>query len=180
MKIARLIATLGLFVTSMTLVLASSTFAATGASFDFSLSNSGLIHLYPGGNGGNTLTVTLVSGSSQRVVLSCTDGLPSGAFCFFNPGVSMPSYSSHLTIAAGSSVPTGRYTITVSGVSGVLSHTTQFTLLVTPAPALGGTSTPVDTLGLIIPYTSPILLLVSAAVAIAVAVHFGRVRPVLK
>ncbi len=99
----------------------------TAAPFDFSVSNSGGVTVTHGSSGANKITVTLTSGSTQSVGLSCS-GLPSGASCSFNHTSADPSYSSALTITTSSSTPKGPYTITVTATGGGKSHTTQFTL----------------------------------------------------
>jgi M6 family metalloprotease-like protein len=95
--------------------------------FYFSLSNSGGISVTPGGSGSNTITVTLMSGSTQTVALSIS-GLPSGATASFNPASGNPTYSSTCTITTTSSTPTGSYTVTVTGTGGGITRTTMFTL----------------------------------------------------
>jgi len=112
------------------------------APFDFSLSNSGGITVTQGTSRSNTIYVTLVSGQSQPVSLSCTSGLPSGASCSFNPQSGNPSFSSMLTVSTSSSTPTGSYTITATGTGGGKSHTTQFTLTVNAQPFAFSISTP--------------------------------------
>ncbi len=98
---------------------------SVAAPFDFSMSNSGGVTVTRGSSGANKVTVTLTSGSTQPVSLSCS-GLPSGASCSFNPTSADPTYSSTLTITTSSSTPKGTCTITVSATGGGKSHTTQF------------------------------------------------------
>jgi hypothetical protein len=102
-------------------------------SYDFSLSNSSGVTVVQGGSGSNTITTTLLGGSSQPVSLSCTSGIPMGASCSFNPSSGNPTFVSALTISTSSSTPTDCYQITVTGTAGSLSHTTQFQLTVTGA-----------------------------------------------
>jgi len=102
--------------------------------FDFSLSNSGGITVFPGGSGSNTITVTLLTPPTQSVGLSCTSGLPSGASCSFNPASGNPTFTSTLTVSTVTSTPSGATTVTVTGSGGGKTHTTQFTLTVNPPP----------------------------------------------
>ncbi len=104
------------------------------STFDFSVSNSGGISVVQGGSQSNTITVTLLGGSTQSVSLSCTSGVPSGASCSFNPFSGNPTFSSTLTITTSSSTPTGSPMITVTGTGGGLTRTTQFTLMVNAPP----------------------------------------------
>jgi len=105
------------------------TFSPAAPPFDFSLSNSGGITVAQGSSGWNTITVTLISGTSQGVTLSAS-GLPSGASASFNPVSGNPTFSSSLTITASSITPAGSYTVTVNGTGGGLTRTTSFTLTI--------------------------------------------------
>jgi hypothetical protein len=98
--------------------------------FDFGISNSGSVSAVQSGSGSNVITASLVSGSSILVNLSCTSGLPTGALCSFNPGSGFPTFSSTLTVSTLSSTPTGSFAVTVTGVGGGVTRTTQFTLTV--------------------------------------------------
>jgi hypothetical protein len=97
--------------------------------FDFSLSNSGGITVVQGGSGSNTITINLVSGTSQAVTLSAS-GLPSGTSASFNPPSGNPTFASSLTVSTSSSTASGSYTITVIGSGNGLTRTTQFTLTI--------------------------------------------------
>ena len=97
--------------------------------FDFSVSNSGGITATQGGSGSNTVTVTLVLGSTQSVFLSAF-GLPYGASASFNPSSSNPTFTSQLTITTSSATRTGSCTITVIGIGGGLARTTSFALTI--------------------------------------------------
>jgi hypothetical protein len=109
-------------------------------SFDFSLANGGNQTVVQGQSGSNTITATLVSGTSQSVSLSAS-GLPTGAAAAFSAGSCSPTCSSTLTLTTSASTPTGSSTITVTGVAGSLSHTTAFTLTVNSAPPPASTIT---------------------------------------
>ena len=63
-------------------------------------------------------------------------GLPSGATASFSPAAVVGSGASTLTLATGLTTPGGSYPITITGTSGILSHSTTATLVVTvSAPA---------------------------------------------
>ena len=109
--------------------------------FDFRLSNSGStsnlggISVAQGSSGSITIAVSLVSGSTETVSLSCSGAagaLPTGVSCSsFSPGSGSPPFSSTLTVFASSSTPTGYYTLKVTGTAGALSRSTLFVLNVT-------------------------------------------------
>lgn len=82
--------------------------------------------------GRSTNYTVKVSGNisfSGTVALSVS-GCPTGASCTFSPGSVTGSGSSTLTVATGSSTPLGNYTLTITGVSGSLSHTATAALTV--------------------------------------------------
>src|SRR5437660_6384576 len=90
--------------------------------FDFSLANGGNKTVVQGQSVSNTITSTLVSGTSQPVSFSAS-GLPTGATAAFSPGSCSPTCSSTLTLATSASTQAGLSTITVTGASSPLSHT---------------------------------------------------------
>src|SRR5437667_69712 len=111
--------------------LANSTLSPA-SSFDFSLLDSGGITVNPGSSGSNTITVTLVSGPTQGVTLSVS-GFPIGGSATFFDGCMgqptctvSPTRSVTLTITTSSSTSPGVYIITVKGVGGGLTDTSQF------------------------------------------------------
>lgn len=142
----------------------------TVTQFDFSLSNSGSIIVNPGGSGSNTITVTLISGPSDGVSLSCTSGLPSGASCSsLNPPSGVPTFSSTLTITTSASTPTGSFAITVTGTGGGQSRSTQFTLRVGPPSSVGGVggyADSIDKFTLLAPYVGLAFIIAAATVAV--------------
>ena len=73
------------------------------------------------------VTLTPVNGFSGQVTLSVT-GLPAGAQGTFSPNPA--TGSSTLLVTTLSSTPVGAYTLTISGVSGTLTHTTTVALSV--------------------------------------------------
>lgn len=103
--------------------------------FDFSLSNSGGITVTQGSSGSNTITATLLSGTTQSVSYTIS-GLPSGATASFSPSSGNPTFTSTLTITTASTTVSGTYTITVTGTSGSLTKITAFTLTVNPLTGL--------------------------------------------
>jgi hypothetical protein len=110
---------------------------------DFSLSASPTsVTLSQGDSGGtSTITVMPVYGFSGNVALS-TSGLPRGVSATFNP-VSTGNTST-LTLIASSTAQTGNVMLTITGISGNLSHNTSVGLTVnaaTPNP-LSFSSTP--------------------------------------
>jgi len=107
------------------------TLTVNAAAFDFSVSNGGNRSVAQGQSVSNTITATLISGTTQSVSFSAS-GLPSGATASFSPASCSPTCSSTLTLTASVLTPTGSSTITVTGTGGSLSRTTTFTLTVTP------------------------------------------------
>ncbi len=100
------------------------------AGFGYTLSNGGNIAVTQGSSGSNTITRTLTFGAPSDVVLNAS-GLPAGASATFTNNPCTPTCSSQLTIATTyPTTPVGNYTITVSGGA----QTTQFNLVVNPAP----------------------------------------------
>jgi len=99
------------------------------AAFDFSLSNSGGITVTQGSSSSNTITATLLSGTTQSVSYTVS-GLPSGATHSFSTTSCNPTCTTTLTITAASTTPAGTYTITVTGTSGTLTRATSFLLTV--------------------------------------------------
>jgi hypothetical protein len=80
-----------------------------------------------GGAASYGLTLTALNGFSGQVTLSVT-GLPAGATSSFSPN---PATSlSTLSVTAGVSSPVGSYTLTITGVSGGLTHIATVTLVV--------------------------------------------------
>jgi hypothetical protein len=108
----------------------------TPATFDFSLSNGGNKSVTQGQSITNAITATLTTGSSQEVSFSTPGLLPSGATASYTTSTSCnPTCSRTLNIATAASTPAGSYTIMVTGTSGGLTRTTNFTLTVnSPTP----------------------------------------------
>ena len=77
------------------------------------------------------MTISPTGGFTGQVTLSVS-GLPTGASGSFTPNPATASSSLSVTTAASS--PAGTYTLTITGVSGALTHTTTVALVVS-APA---------------------------------------------
>ncbi|MBZ5512377.1 MAG: polysaccharide deacetylase family protein, partial [Acidobacteriia bacterium] len=85
--------------------------------------------------GSYTLTINPTNGFTGAVTLSVS-GLPAGATGSFTPNPA--TGSSTLAVTTSSSTPVGTYTLTVTGVSGSLNHTTTVSLsVVTTLPPPG-------------------------------------------
>src|SRR5439155_22428734 len=79
----------------------------------------------------NSVTISSTGGFSGQVTLSVS-GLPSDANGSFTPNPA--TASSTLSVTTGARTPTGAYTVTITGVSGSLTHTTTVTLVVNSPP----------------------------------------------
>jgi len=112
----------------------STTIPLTIPAPDFSLSASpGSLTIQQGSSGDSTVTVTSLNGFNSAVTLSLSDN-PLGVTSSFSPNPVTPpaggSTTSMLTIGVGASIAPGIYTLTPTGVSGLLTHTTSVTLTV--------------------------------------------------
>ena len=76
-----------------------------------------------------TATVTPVNGFNGTVNLSLT-GCPLRSTCSFNPPSINTSGNSTLTVSTGSKTSPGTYTLTITGTSGTLQHSTSVSLTV--------------------------------------------------
>src|SRR5437879_3654572 len=107
-------------------------FLGPGPGPDFTLSASPSSRtVTPGGSTSYSVTISPTGGFTGPVTLSVS-GLPSGANGSFTPNPA--TGSSTLSVTTGPSTPLGTSTLTVTGVSGSLTHTTTVTLVVSPAP----------------------------------------------
>ena len=107
------------------------TFSVANPAFDFSLFNDGSNTIMQGQSTANTITSTIISGTTQSVSFSST-GLPIGATSSFSPASCSPTCTTTLTINTINSAPSGNYTINVNGIGGGLTRTTNFLLTVNP------------------------------------------------
>ena len=108
------------------------TLQVTGAppTGDFSISAAPPSQSVPKGlSTSYTVTVT-PSGGFNGVVTFGVSGLPGNATGTFNPPSVTGSGSSTLTVATKKSTPKGTFTLTITGTSGSLTHSTTVTLIV--------------------------------------------------
>ncbi len=116
---------------------ASLTVTAGAALDDFSINASPSSQtVVQGSSTTYTATVTPSGGFTGAVTLSAS-GLPSGATASFsaNPTTS----TSTLSVTTATTTPAGSYPLTITGVSGTLTHTASATLAVTAASTTGPT-----------------------------------------
>jgi hypothetical protein len=112
-----------------------------GAAPDFSLSATPSSQTVTAGNSTSyTATVAALNGFSGNVTLTAT-GLPTGATATFSPNPLTPGTST-VGISTTSSTPSGGYTITLTGTSGSLVHSTTFMLNVSSIPDFSVSVTP--------------------------------------
>jgi len=94
-----------------------------------------------GGTASYTVTTTAVNGFSGNVSLTVS-GLPVGATATFSPNPIAGAGSSTLTVQTTSGTPVGNSTLTITGISGSLSHSAIATLTVNAAPDFTFSITP--------------------------------------
>src|SRR5207253_1911793 len=111
---------------------------SAGGTFDFGVSlNPSSGSVVQGSGTTSTVTVSLVSGTSQSVSLSTSiSPTATGLTATVNPTSGTPTYTSTLTISTTTGTPANSYTITVTGTSGSLTHSATYSLTVT-APGTG-------------------------------------------
>ena len=108
---------------------------AAPSPFDFSLSASPTQQsITPGSSTTYSITVSLVSGTSQNVALAVSGAPPSGISTSLNPVSGTPSFNSILSLSTTSSVAPGQYVMTITGTSGTITHTTTITLMIAQSP----------------------------------------------
>ena len=114
---------------------------------DFSLSVTPVsVSLTRGGSAGSvTVTVASQNGFAAATRLSAS-GLPAGVSASFSPASVTPAAggtaSSSLTLSAAPTAAVGTFSVTITGVSGTLSHGTTLTLVVNAAAACSFTFLP--------------------------------------
>src|SRR2546427_4157984 len=101
-----------------------------GGSFVFSVSlNPTSGSVVQGSGTTSSVTVSLVSGTSQAVSLSTIINPPTaGLTATVNPTSGTPTYTSTLTISTTTGVPAGSYNIIVNGTAGAQSHSATYSL----------------------------------------------------
>ncbi len=100
---------------------------------DFSLSAAPATQtVTTGGSTSYTATVMPSGGFTGAIDLSVS-GLPSGAGASFNPA-SISNGSGSSTLNVTNAFPAGNYTLTITGTSASLNHSSQVTLVVNPSP----------------------------------------------
>src|SRR5439155_1566921 len=105
--------------------------AATNGPADFTLGASPSSQtVTPGGSTSYSVTISGTAACSGRVYMR-VGGLPSRASGSFAPNPAPPS--STLSVTTGTGTTVGTYTLTISGVSGSLTHTTTVSLVVSAA-----------------------------------------------
>jgi len=109
----------------------------TSTTPDYSISATpASVTVTAGGSASYTATVAPTGGFTGAVTFSVS-GLPAGATAGFNPGSLTTSGNSTLTVTTSSSTPAGSYSLTITGTSGSLVHSTTVTLVVN-GPGGGG------------------------------------------
>jgi hypothetical protein len=113
---------------------------APSASPDFAVTASPSSQTVVGGTQTTfTATVAALNGFSGTVALGLA-GLPAGASASFNPASVSSAGSSSLTVTSGTSTLAGTYPLTITGLSGLVSHAANATLTVTAPTNLGTTA----------------------------------------
>jgi uncharacterized membrane protein len=80
------------------------------------------------------------SGSFNGSVTLSVNGLPGGATASFAPNPA--TTTSTLSVTTSASTPAGTYPLTITGISGTLTHTATVTLVVTPLPDFSLSASP--------------------------------------
>lgn len=97
---------------------------------DFTISATPSSQTVVQGSGASyTVNTSALNGFTGSVGLTIS-GLPTGAGATFTPGSVTAGGSSTLAVTTAASTPTGTYTLTITGTSGTLVHTTTVTLVV--------------------------------------------------
>jgi len=105
---------------------------------DFSITASlNSLSIQQGSSDTSTITLTSMNSFNQPVQLTVS-GAPSGVTATFSPQQVTPpaggSTTSTLAVSVGTSATLGSYTLTVTGNSGALTHSTYISLEITSAP----------------------------------------------
>lgn len=102
--------------------------------FEIDVTSAPSITMSPGGTATYGLSINLLAGSPAAVSLSAS-GLPGGASSSFTPATGTPTFGNSLSIATVAASPLGSYTITITGVSGATTRTTDVGLVLAAPPA---------------------------------------------
>jgi PKD repeat protein len=103
------------------------TVTAPPADFAMTVSPSSAV-VVMGGTASYTTTLTLLNGFAGAVDLSVTGLPPSSTASFSLDPVNLPASTSTLIVGTSSTTKPGNYTLTVTGTSGGLTHTSTVTL----------------------------------------------------
>ena len=106
---------------------------------DFSISaRPTSVSVAQGAAGTSTISTAVVSGTAESIGLSAS-GLPSGVTAGFSPtSITANGGISTLTLTVGSSVATGTYQLSVTGIAASATHSTPVSLTVTAATGVPG------------------------------------------
>lgn len=120
---------------------------------DFTISASpSSFTVLPGGCASYSVTTTALNGFTGVISLSAS-GAPSGASAIFSPLSITGAGSSTLTVCTAPSTPAGSYTITITGISGSVNHSTPVILTVQDFSISGSPSSQTVTPGTGTSYT---------------------------
>lgn len=114
--------------------LSSGTPIVSSTSFDFSLGNGGNKSATPGQSTSNSVTASLLSGTTQMTTFAVS-GLPTGSIGTLSQLSCNPSCSTTLNIVTSSTTPPGNYTVTITAVAGSVTRTSSFTLTISAVTA---------------------------------------------
>ncbi len=90
-----------------------------------------------GGNTSYTISTSALNGFSGSVGMSLS-GLPAGASASFSPtSISGAGSTTVVVTTSSTATPAGSYSLTITGVSGSLTHSTTATLVVSVPPTSG-------------------------------------------
>ncbi|MBZ5504083.1 MAG: hypothetical protein LAO78_01230 [Acidobacteriia bacterium] len=103
---------------------------------DFSVTASPASQTVTAGAGTSYTATATASGGFTGTVSFSVSGLPAGASASFSPASVAGSGSSTLSVTTSITTPAGTYTLTITGTSGALVHSSTVKLVVNP---VGGT-----------------------------------------
>jgi hypothetical protein len=111
--------------TSGTLVHSATATFTFGAAPDFAIAAGAVspAQILAGASGTSTITLTAINGFTGTVTLSVSASTPAGLTCTLPASVTFGTSPQTVTLSCSAAVA-GDYTVTVTGTSGTLSHTT--------------------------------------------------------